>query len=83
MLTIQRCREILGKDCALSDAELENLRDQLYGLADVAVSAFLEARRSDGTANVSIDVNDSGVGHIGNEIQPQALISTQNRGQNT
>ena len=41
MLSLQRCREAVGRG---SDAELESLRDQLYALAEVAVSAFLEFR---------------------------------------
>jgi hypothetical protein len=40
MLSLERCREILGSDCPKSDAELEKLRDQLYGLARVAVEAL-------------------------------------------
>ena len=35
MLSLQRCREILGAKCRLDDQELERLREQLYGLADV------------------------------------------------
>ena len=33
-------REILGSDCPKSDAEMEKLRDQLYGLAQVVVEAL-------------------------------------------
>lgn len=42
MLTIKHCRKLLGKNCTLSDPELEALRDSLYKLADVAVETFLE-----------------------------------------
>lgn len=45
MIPIERCRNILGKDCTLSDAELENLRDQLYSLADIAVECKLQKKR--------------------------------------
>ncbi len=42
MITLNECRRILG-DAArgLSDAELERLRHELYGLADITVSTFL------------------------------------------
>ena len=42
MLTVEQCRKLLGKNCTLSDPELEALRDSLYKLADVAVETFLE-----------------------------------------
>lgn len=45
MLTVERCREILGDDCTMSDAELELFRDQLHGLADVATTAFIEEQK--------------------------------------
>ena len=41
MITLLKCRQILGKNCALPDPELESLRDQFYALADVAISTFL------------------------------------------
>lgn len=44
MLLLQRCREILGPECLLSDTELQLLRDQLYGLADVIVTSFLKQK---------------------------------------
>ena len=37
MLSLKRCREILGKDLELSDDELEALRAQLYQLGGVAL----------------------------------------------
>ena len=43
MLSLEQCRQILGPaGCQMTDAELENLRDQFYALADIAISAFLE-----------------------------------------
>lgn len=41
-LSVQKCREILGPDCKMSDVELEAMRDQMYGLAAVIVDAFIE-----------------------------------------
>jgi hypothetical protein len=35
MLSLQRCREILAGNNDLDDNDLEHLRDQIYGLADV------------------------------------------------
>ena len=40
MLTLKRCREILGKDCPLTDEELEMLRDQFSVLAEVVLDAY-------------------------------------------
>lgn len=37
MLSLQRCREILGSSCPATDAEIELLRDQLMAIADVAL----------------------------------------------
>lgn len=42
MLTVVRCREILGADCRLSDAEVEQLRDFVYGFADLALRVARE-----------------------------------------
>jgi hypothetical protein len=44
MLSLNRCREILGKDCTLTDEELTMLRDQLYVIAEVALDAFQPAQ---------------------------------------
>ena len=44
LLGITSCRRILGPDCALSDEEIETLRDQLTILADVAIDGFLDAK---------------------------------------
>jgi len=41
-LSIERCRALLGNDGdALSDSELEALRDQFYAIASVASRAYL------------------------------------------
>jgi len=36
MLSVAQCRKILGPGCNLSDLDLELLRDQLCGIADVS-----------------------------------------------
>ena len=40
MLSLARCREILGTRCPLSDEEVKDLRDQLYEVAEVALDAL-------------------------------------------
>ena len=42
MLSLSICREILGRDVSLPDEALELLRDQLYGLAYIIASSFIE-----------------------------------------
>ena len=44
MLSLQRCREILGPNCRLNDQDLERLRDQMYGLADVTIAQLGDCR---------------------------------------
>ena len=45
MLSLEQCRRILGANCNLNDSELELLRDQLYGLADVSIELFVARKR--------------------------------------
>jgi len=40
LLSLAKCRAILGTDAPESDADLARLRDQLYGLARVVVEAI-------------------------------------------
>lgn len=40
MLSLQKCRSLLGADCTLTDSQLEQLRRELYTLSEVAVGAF-------------------------------------------
>ena len=42
MLTVPRCKELLGPECRLDDGSIEKLRDQLYALASVALEAAHE-----------------------------------------
>ncbi len=39
MLSIERCRELLGGHCQLSDEEVSGLRDHLYALAGAVFEA--------------------------------------------
>jgi hypothetical protein len=52
VLSLQKCRSLLGADCKLTDAELEQLQRELYAVADVAVRAFCAQKRS-GSGNGS------------------------------
>jgi hypothetical protein len=46
MLSIDRCRQLLGPEARdMSDLQVERLRDQLYGLGDVVVAVVLESRK--------------------------------------
>ncbi len=47
MLSIQTCRQILGGNCELSDSNLELLRDQLYGLAEVTIASYKLSRKDE------------------------------------
>jgi hypothetical protein len=40
VLTLQKCRSVLGTDCKLTDSELEQLRQELYAYADIALESF-------------------------------------------
>jgi hypothetical protein len=45
MISLAECRKILGDaGRGLSDAELDRLRQELYGLADITVECFLTKR---------------------------------------
>lgn len=44
MLSLQACRKILGPSCTLSDSDLEQYRDSLYALSDVAFKTYPKLR---------------------------------------
>lgn len=45
MISLAECRKILGEaGRGLSDAELNRLRQELYGLADITVTCFLNKK---------------------------------------
>lgn len=72
MLTLEQCRRILGPECKLGDADLEELRGQLYGLADIAIEAFIEQRdrdRMNRRRNTQLPKSD-GVAQGGNRTEP-------------
>jgi hypothetical protein len=46
MLSVQQCRQILGNSYSITDEELKALRDQLYGLANVSITAFSDQLQS-------------------------------------
>jgi hypothetical protein len=39
VLSIARCRALLGPDCSFTEAQLEQLRQDLYALAEVALES--------------------------------------------
>jgi hypothetical protein len=51
VFSLERCRNILGRDCALDDEQVKRLRDQLYGLADIVIDELRDQpkiKRNDG-----------------------------------
>ena len=53
MLSLSRCRALLPQACALSDHELEALRDQLALLAHAAIDVFTY-RPAEGVAKTDV-----------------------------
>jgi hypothetical protein len=43
MLSVKRCREILGADATVTDERLEHLRDEMYALAGVVVERIAQS----------------------------------------
>ena len=46
MLSITRCREVMGPDCELSDRDLEAVRNQLAAIANIAFSWIRRQREN-------------------------------------
>jgi hypothetical protein len=58
MISLDRCRQILGPHCHLSDADLALVREHLYALAQTTVELFLERRRDQGDASFTSGPTD-------------------------
>lgn len=72
MLSLARCRQILGRSCQLNDQELETVRDQLYALADIAVDT---GRQSHWLRDPAVDVGADGhaLRHLPDEIRESVI----------
>jgi hypothetical protein len=47
MLSLERCRDLLGDSAPASDADLADLRDELYGMARYVIESWeRETQRS-------------------------------------
>jgi len=44
MLRLTTCRELIGKDSGLSDAELDALRESVHRLAEMLVESYLQTK---------------------------------------
>lgn len=42
LLSTDRCRKAIGPTCDLGDSELEQVRDQLYALAEIVVDQLFQ-----------------------------------------
>jgi hypothetical protein len=54
VLTVRRCRELLGPNCTKTDLEIELLRDQLMVVADIALDAALDKKLDNEEERVQI-----------------------------
>jgi hypothetical protein len=48
VLSLQKCRSLLGADCKLTDVELEQLQRELYAVAELSIGA-LRAQKGSGS----------------------------------
>ena len=44
-LSLQKCRSLLGPNCELTDSQIDQLRQELYALAHIALDAHRETNR--------------------------------------
>jgi len=58
LLNLEKCRFLLGTDCKLTDSEVEQLRQEMYGLADVATQVF-RTQKIDGQARMAEQLGHS------------------------
>ncbi len=66
MLSIKRCREVLGNKVALEDDEIQQLRDQLYSLANAILD--ISPRTSSGP-----ETNLDAVSHLMTEEEAEEV----------
>jgi hypothetical protein len=59
MLSLARCRELLGHDAPESDEALSLLRDELSALADAAIDQFSTSRYAQFAELISPDERDN------------------------
>jgi hypothetical protein len=44
VLSVRRCRELLGQNCTKTDSEIERMRDQLMAIADMSLDAVRDKK---------------------------------------
>jgi len=47
MLSLDRCREILGPECRLAEPDLKRVREHLYALAEQGIKQYLKVMKRD------------------------------------
>lgn len=72
-LPLERCRQILGDACELTDNELMLLRDDLCGVARVIVEACPRQQRGNGSQNAS-DAPQQAIDHETGESEPKKPV---------
>jgi hypothetical protein len=45
MLSLQKCRLLLGPNCELTDSQIDQIRQELYALAHIALDAFRDCNQ--------------------------------------
>jgi len=53
-LSLQKCRSLLGPNCELTDSQIDQLRQELYALAHIALDAYRESNRPANNENNSL-----------------------------